>query len=261
MPAKKLSARPSLPPLPKLSKNTLKNLSRVNVVYVLGLLLIIASFLIGVLVTKVQYLENGITSGATTTITGDDLGSGAPIGPVDVKEGHLPLLGEEDAKVTVVEFSDFQCPFCKSLWEDTLPQIKKDYVDTGKARFAYRHYPLDFHANAQKSAEASECANEQGKFWEYHDKLFETQTTWESLDASKAKEHFVKLANDVGINGATLGECVESGKFAEAVKNDLKDGEAAGVNGTPATYINGYMVSGAAPYEEFKTLIEQELAK
>lgn len=262
MPAKKIVRKVKLPSLSNLPKQIINTLAKLNIVYVLGGLLILASFLIGVLVTKVSYLENGVTSGTTTTVTGDDSGSPqVPTGPVDVKEGHLPILGDKDAKVTIVEFSDFQCPFCESLWKDTLPQIKKDYIDTGKAKFAYRHYPLDFHANAQKAAEASECANDQGKFWEFHDKLFETQTIWESLDAAKAKENFIASANTIGLNGAQLGECMDSGKFAEAVKEDLADGTTAGVQGTPATYINGLQISGAAPYEDFKTVIEQELAK
>lgn len=99
-----------------------------------------------------------------------------------VAPGHLPQLGQQNAKVTIVEFSDFQCPFCKAFFDDTLSQLKKDYIDTGKAKMAYRHFPLSsIHKNAQKAGEASECANEQGKFWQYHDLIFQTQETWQNL--------------------------------------------------------------------------------
>jgi protein-disulfide isomerase len=101
---------------------------------------------------------------------------------VDVAKGHLPILGKDSAKITIVEFSDFQCPFCERFYIDTLPQIKKEYLDTGKAQLTFRHYPLtSIHPNAQKAHEASECANEQGKFWEYHNLLFQTQQSWSNL--------------------------------------------------------------------------------
>lgn len=94
---------------------------------------------------------------------------------VTVDPGRLPSIGDRDAKVVIVEFSDFECPFCRRFFTDTLPQIKKNYVDTGKAVMYYRHLPLDFHPLAKPFAMASECANEQGKFWEFHDKIFQEQ--------------------------------------------------------------------------------------
>ncbi len=106
-----------------------------------------------------------------------------PIVVKDMKEGSLPLLGNKNAKVSIVEFSDFQCPFCQRFFTDALAKIKTEYVNTGKAKLAFRHYPLSFHPNAQKAAEASECANEQGQFWKYHDLLFNSQQAWESLPA------------------------------------------------------------------------------
>ena len=247
---------------PKKRRISFNSLSRINVIYILFLLLIIASFLIGVLVTKVQYLEKGGATDTTTQAINDGSAPQAPTGPVDVDQGHLPVLGEDDAKVTVVEFSDFQCPFCKSLFEESLPQIKKDFVDTGKIKFAYRHYPLtSIHTNAQKAAEASECANEQDNFWGYHDELFKNQADWEALDSAAAQEKFVEYANAIGLDGATLGKCVSGGVMVEKVQEDIDDGNSAGVDGTPATFINGYLITGAVPYEEFKSLIEQELEK
>ncbi len=235
----------------------------INMVYVLGLLLIVASFLLGMLITKVQYLENGVLGAKDVTVNADDGSTPtAPTGPVDVENGDLPILGDKDAKVTIVEFSDFQCPFCKSLFDDAFVQIKKDYVDTGKVKFAYRHYPLtSIHPNAQKAAEAAECANAQGNFWDYHDELFKNQADWESLDSTAAQAKFAEYATALGLNGDTLASCVSSGEMADRVKKDLDAGTAAGVDGTPATYINGMMISGAAPYADFKAEIDKQLAK
>lgn len=236
----------------------------INMVYVLGLLLIIASFLIGMLFTKVQYLENGGSNVLSATDDNIDDGSGstAPIGPVDVEVGNLPIIGDKDAKLTIVEFSDFQCPFCKSFYDETLSQIKKEYVDTGKAKFAFRHYPLtSIHPNAQKAAEAAECANAQGNFWDYHDELFKNQAEWEALDSTAAQTKFAEYATTIGLNGETLAACVSSGEMADKVKKDLDDGTAAGVDGTPATFINGMMISGAAPYTDFKAEIDKQLSE
>lgn len=261
--------------MPRASKNEVKSprsnpitslLSRIlkiNIVYLLGILLIVASFLIGVLITKVSYLEKNGSAGTITAQPVDD-GSQAqiPVGPVDVEAGHLPVLGNKDAKVTIIEFSDFQCPFCKSFFDDSLALIKKEYVDTGKAKFAYRQYPLtSIHPNAQKSAEASECANDQGKFWEYHDQLFTNQADWESLTGDALLAKFSEYASAVGIDGARLSDCVSSGKFADLVKKDSEAGTAAGVDGTPATFVNGIKISGAVPYTEFKAEIDKALAE
>lgn len=120
-------------------------------------------------------------------LTGSPLPTLAPGQPTpapkqDVAIGHLPILGNKDAAVTVIEFSDFQCPFCDQFVKNTYPQLKKEYIDTGKIAFAYRHFPLtSIHPNATPAAIASECANEQGKFWEYHDTLFQNQATWANL--------------------------------------------------------------------------------
>ena len=120
---------------PSFNLSSLANkILKINIVYLLGFLLIIASFLIGVLITKISYLEKNASSSSSDNTV--DVGNiQAPSEPVDVSEGHLPILDDKDAKVTIVEFSDFQCPFCKALFDDSLPQIKKDYVDTGKVKF------------------------------------------------------------------------------------------------------------------------------
>jgi protein-disulfide isomerase len=162
-----------------------------------------------------------------------------------------PSKGPESAPVTIVEFSDFQCPFC-SRANAAVDEVVKTYGD--KVRVVFRHFPLSFHKEAPKAAEASMCAADQNKFWEYHDKLFANQQALKVDDLKKA-------AADLGLDTARFNECLDSGKKAELVKKDMADGEKAGVTGTPAFFINGLALSGAVPAEEFKAIIDAELKK
>lgn len=163
------------------------------------------------------------------------------------------ILGNPNAQVLVIEYSDFQCPFCGRMFAETLPLLKENLVKTGKIKFVYRHFPLrSIHSNAQKAAEASECASEQGKFWEYHDLIFERQNSM-GIDSFKA------WAKELGLNSAQFDSCLDSGKYAERVDVDYNEGLALGVNGTPATFVNGKLVSGAVPFEEFEKVINEEL--
>lgn len=166
-----------------------------------------------------------------------------------------PSLGNPEASVTMVEFGDFQCPFCQRLFKETLPQIKEKYVKTGKVRFVYRDFPLtSIHGQAQKSAEAAECANEQGKFWQYHDLLYERQS-------ALGLENYKKWAMELGLDVEQFNKCLDSGKYSDEVGKDLGDGQAAGVTGTPGTFVNGRLVQGALPYAQFEAIIEEELKK
>jgi protein-disulfide isomerase len=162
-----------------------------------------------------------------------------------------PAKGPESAPITIVEFSDFQCPFC-SRANAAVDEVVKTYGD--KVRVVFRHFPLSFHQDAPKAAEASMCAADQNKFWEYHDKLFANQQALKVDDLKKA-------AADLGLDTARFNECLDSGKKAEIVKKDLEDGTKAGVTGTPAFFINGLALSGAVPAEEFKAIIDAELKK
>jgi len=161
------------------------------------------------------------------------------------KSNHI--RGDFNALITLVEFSDFECPFCERHYP-IMNKILSDYK--GKVRLVYKHFPLSFHANAQKAAEASECADEQEKFWEYHDKLFENQAGGYSSDK------FKKWAKDLGLNNEKFNDCLDSGKYAQKVQADFQEGQQKGVNGTPATFVNGQLVSGALPYESFKQIID-----
>ena len=162
-----------------------------------------------------------------------------------------PAKGPATAKVTIVEFSDFECPFCGRVIP-SVEKVMKDY--DGKVRLVFRQYPLDFHPHAGKAAEASLCALDQGKFWELHDKMFTSQ---KELEVEKLKEY----AKATGLDSMKFDACLDSGSKKALVDADQKAGSEAGVNGTPAFFINGILLSGAQPYEKFKDVIDRELAK
>lgn len=162
-----------------------------------------------------------------------------------------PSQGPATAPVTIVEFSDFQCPYCARLIP-TLDEVKKKYGD--KVRIVFRQYPLNFHQHAQKAAEASLCAHEQGKFWELHDAMFQNQQAL-AVEQLKAK------AAELGMNAEQFNSCLDGGKYAAQVKADFDEGAKAGVNGTPAMFINGRFLSGAQPLNEITKVIDDELAR
>jgi protein-disulfide isomerase len=162
-----------------------------------------------------------------------------------------PARGPETAAVTIVEFSDFQCPFCGREFP-VVEKVMKDYE--GKVRLVFRNFPLDFHPFAAKAAEAGACAADQGKFWPMHDKMFTNQ---EKL----AVEDLKGYAKGLGIDSAKFDKCLDGGEKKDSVVEDQKAGSAAGVNGTPAFFVNGIFINGAQPYEQFKQAIDRELNK
>jgi len=163
------------------------------------------------------------------------------------------IKGSEDAPVTIIEFSDYECPFCERFYIQTLPQLQKDYIDTGKVKFVFRDFPLSFHPNATKAAEAAECAGEQTKYWEYHDALFQHQN---ALDNKSLKQYAINL----GLDTASFNQCLDSGAMLEEIQKDLQEGKKLGISGTPTFFINGTRVVGAVPFDTFKQVIERELA-
>jgi protein-disulfide isomerase len=175
---------------------------------------------------------------------------------VQVSVDDDPAKGSKDAPVVIVEFSDFQCPYCKRFFDQTLPQLENEYIKTGKVYFVYRDFPLNFHQYAKEAAEAANCAKEQGKFWEYHDLLFENQQTWTSVGISELK----KYAADLGLDTNKFDSCLDSGKYASEVQKDFQDGLSYGVGGTPTFFINGIKIVGAQPYSVFKQIIDQQLS-
>lgn len=168
------------------------------------------------------------------------------------------VLGNKNAEVTIIEFSDYECPFCGRFYTQTLPSIKEDYIDTGKVNLVFRDFPLtSIHPNAQMAAEATECAKEQGgddAFWKMHDKLFENQ-------ASLSSDSIKSMAKGLGYD---ISNCLDSGKFRSEVQKDTADAQAAGGQGTPYFVVigkdgKGTAISGAQPYANFQQVIESKL--
>ncbi len=162
-----------------------------------------------------------------------------------------PSKGPDDARITIVEFSDFQCPYCQRA-VGTMQQVLAKYPDD--VRLVYRHLPLDrIHANARGAAEAAACADEQGQFWTYHDKLFEN-------NRALGTEDLLRYATEAGLDGERFQACFEERRFKDKVEQDLQAARAAGISGTPAFVVNGILLSGAQPAEQFYQVIDRELA-
>ncbi|MGE3958817.1 MAG: thioredoxin domain-containing protein [Vicinamibacterales bacterium] len=169
----------------------------------------------------------------------------------EVSAGGRPVRGPASAPIELIEFSDFQCPFCLRA-HPTVEQVLKTYGD--KIKFVYRHYPLPNHPSARPAAEASACAEAQGKFWEYHDRLWANPSKLADADL---KAHAVAL----GLDAARFNTCLDTHQQKAGVDKDMADGEAVGVTGTPAFFINGRAIEGAQPFESFKRVIDEELAR
>jgi protein-disulfide isomerase len=255
-----------------LISNPLKvlRISNINTTYILVLLLIIASFFIGVLFTKVQSLEkDGVQNSAIApSQQTDPQAPQQPAGLIEVSIDDDPMLGDENAKVTMVDFSDYECPFCKRYFDETFAQIKKDYIDTGKIKYIYRDLPLSFHQNAHAEAQAAECAREQGgdtAYFKYHDEIFKRTT---SNGTGLALDQLSVIANDIGLNGSALQSCLDSEKYKAEVDKDLADAAKYAATGTPSFFIgksgsgktfNGTILVGAQPFAAFKTIIDEQL--
>ena len=173
---------------------------------------------------------------------------------VTVSTEGRPSLGRPDAKVTVVEFSDLQCPFCKRFHDETFSQFKATYIDTGKVRFVYRHFPLtQIHPFAEKAAEAAECAAKEGKFWEMHDAVFAAQP-------EIGTENLKAIAKTIGLSTQKFTTCLDSGETKPIVDKDTADGSALSITGTPTFFVNGRRIVGAQPFSVFQQAIDSALA-
>jgi len=176
-----------------------------------------------------------------------------------------PIIGNPDAPITIIEFSDFQCPFCARFYSQTLPLIYQEYIEPGKVKLVFRDYPIQsIHPNAVPAAVASECANEQGKFKEMHDMLFEKQNEWSSQENTVALSLFSQYATKIQLEQEVFDSCLTSGKYIEEIKKDLDDGRDYGVTGTPGFFVGndqiGYVeLKGAQPFDSFKKIIDSQL--
>lgn len=167
--------------------------------------------------------------------------------------GKEPSIGAADAPVTVTEFSDFQCGYCKKFWAETLPKLKESYIEPGKARFVYRQFAI-FGKPSQSAAEASVCAAEQGKFWPYHDKLFSNFGK-----GFVTERNLKKLANEINLEPVEFGKCLQSTKVREKVERETMTAAYLGGRGTPMFFVNDKLLIGAQPFEVFQQVVEGEL--
>ncbi|KKU03398.1 MAG: Periplasmic thiol:disulfide interchange protein DsbA [Candidatus Amesbacteria bacterium GW2011_GWB1_47_26] len=236
-----------------------------NLTAVLVVILIIASFFIGSLFTKVQFLEKGVSK---TTSQPANVNNNAPQGfgnadGVEKLKEEDHVRGDRNARVLLIEYSDLECPFCKSF-HSTAQKIVDTY--NGQVAWVFRHFPLSFHANAQKEAEATECANELGgndAFWKYADALFERTT---SNGTGFALDKLVPLAKEIGLNENSFKNCLDSGKYTKHVADDIAAGSQAGVTGTPGNILldtktgQTKLIPGALPFDQFKTAIDAFLS-
>lgn len=232
-----------------------------KLVYVL---LLIAFLVIGYLLGKVEALQKAPVAAAPVAPAAQQ--PGAPVAPsadeVNKKltMGHFPAKGNKDAKVTIVEFADFRCPFCEKFYSDSEPQILKDYVDTGKAKFVFRNYAFLGPASVV-AANAAECANDQGKFWEMYDYLYKNQPPESDITMFTSENLTSGAATAIGLNTDQFKSCMDTNKLDKNQAADLAEGQSIGVSGTPTFYINGVQLVGAQPYASIKAVIDQELAK
>jgi len=189
------------------------------------------------------------------------------IQPIRVSLDDDPLKGNPSAEITIVEFSDFQCPFCARFHATTLPQIEQNYLSTGKVNFVYRDFPIQsIHPNALPAALAAECADDQGKFWEYHDKLFQNQRSWQGLGIQTGINTFKEYAQELGLNLEEFNSCLDSRKYAQEINDDLQDGRDYGVTGTPGFFVGNEKIGfikiiGAQPYSVFQNVLNGQLGQ
>ena len=183
--------------------------------------------------------------------------------PVIISADNDPIIGDPNAQITIIEFSDFQCPFCARFNTQTLPSIFEEYISQGKVKLVFRDFPLGFHAEAKPAAIAANCADKQGKFWEYHDKIFENQ-------GLIGTSNYNAWAEELELDMDAYVECLVDPEVAAEIEADLQDGAAARNSGTPGFFIGvssddgtieAVQVVGSQPFAAFKSAIDQKLAE
>jgi protein-disulfide isomerase len=227
---------------------------------ILVALLVVVSFLLGTMWTRLRVKEQG-NKGVEEKKAAQNSPSpeeAAVLGEkemLEITEGRVASRGKKDAPITIVEFSEYQCPYCKRYVDETYVQIWEEYGD--QVHYVFRDYPLPFHPHAQKTAEAARCAGDQGQYWPMHDLLFDERDQWAEKEEITAD--LSGYASQLGLDQVEFEDCLSSGKQTQAVKDDLALGNKVGVSGTPTFFINGQKLVGAQPFTAFKAIIEEEL--
>ena len=185
--------------------------------------------------------------------------------PLKISEDNDPIIGNMDAEITIIEFSDFQCPFCARFHVQTLPTIMDEYINKGTVKLVFRDFPIQsIHPNALPASVAAECANEQKKFKEMHDVLFEKQNEWSNQNIESVMNTFSQYASDLGLEEKAFDSCLKNRKYIEEIQKDLDDGRTYGISGTPGFFIGNDQIGfielkGAQPFENFKKVIDNQL--
>ncbi len=240
--------------------------------YAIPISIIIAGALIA---GAVAYTNTGRSQLARPDTAAAGTAAGGVVADPKIIAASAPFLGDPQAPVTVVEFGDFQCPFCAAVegvqnavasslkgrdpsWTAPIPLIIKNYVTARKVKFVYRDFAF-LGAESEWASEAAACAGEQGKFWQYHDYLYHHQNG--ENEGAFAKDNLKHFALELGLDGSKFNTCLDSDKFLAAVRKSKADAQGLGVNGTPASFINGHPLQGAVSYDEFAAAIDAELQK
>lgn len=185
--------------------------------------------------------------------------------PVKISADDDPIIGNPDAPITIIEFSDFQCPFCARFHVQTLPLLLDEYIEQGKVKLVFRDFPIQsIHPNALSASVASECANEQDKFKEMHDILFDNQNEWSKQETVDALSLFSQYATEIQLEEEIFNSCLTNGNYIEEIRKDLDDGRDYGISGTPGFFVGndelGYVeLKGAQPFDSFKKVIDAQL--
>ena len=185
--------------------------------------------------------------------------------PIKISADNDPIIGNPNAPITIIEFSDFQCPFCAKFHVETLPLIMNEYIKNGQVKLVFRDFPIqNIHPNALPASVAAECANEQEKFKEMHDILFEKQNDWSNQTLDNVIITFNQYASDMGLEEKEFDSCLKNGKYIEEIQKDLDDGRAYGISGTPGFFVGNNQIGfielkGAQPFENFKKVIDSQL--
>ena len=185
--------------------------------------------------------------------------------PIKISADNDPIIGNPNAPITIIEFSDFQCPFCAKFHIQTLPAIMNEYINDGKVKLVFRDFPIQsIHPNALPASVAAECANEQGKFKEMHDILFERQNEWSKKNTDNVIILFNQYASKLGLEEEKFDSCLKNGKYIEEIQKDLNDGRTYGISGTPGFFVGNDQIGfielkGAQPFESFKKVIDSQL--
>lgn len=236
----------------------------------LGVALLVVGFLSGAMWRENSMLKAGYAGTGTPSAVADPNGQGAaPAAAVQlsdadwksVQQDPVGVLGKDNAKVTIVEYTDYQCPFCSRHYTTAHKQIKEKYIDTGKVKIVLRDQPLPFHPNAKIAANAVRCAVDQnkGKLEGMHDALFGNQDAWANLTNDEATKKFGEYAGSIGLNSEKLMSCVKDGKFNKQIEADMALGTKVGASGTPTFFVNGKTVVGAQDFTVFEQEIEAAL--